>query len=109
MTKRRRVRPLGCEENVELVLAGGACTQGKYTEADMLLQEACATLEMRLGHEHPDVASSLTCRANVLAAQVGHIFRKHFSGGLGTSAHWCELRQELLVPLFSLVHPYCTL
>lgn len=46
-----------------------AC-QGKYTEADPLYERSLAILEKVLGPEHPDLASSLNNRAELLLVQV---------------------------------------
>ena len=45
-------------------------SQGKHGEADALLLRAIGIQEKALGPDHPEVAKSLTIRANVLRAQV---------------------------------------
>ncbi len=45
-------------------------SQGKLEEADALLLRAIGVQEKALGPEHPELAASLSSRANVLQAQV---------------------------------------
>ncbi|CAN0303319.1 unnamed protein product, partial [Hapterophycus canaliculatus] len=45
-------------------------TQGKYDEAELLLRRAVEIKEKWLGDEHPQYATSLNNRGNMLAQQV---------------------------------------
>ena len=57
-------------------MAGGAAnlaywliSTGEYAEAERLLDESLAIRRKALGPEHPQVASTLTVRANLLVAE----------------------------------------
>lgn len=50
--------------------------QGKHSDAEPLYERSQAIRENVLGPEHPEVATSLNNRANLLAKQVGAV-REH--------------------------------
>lgn len=67
--------------------------QGKYDEAELLLERCEAIEKKTLGPDHPNLARSLYMRAGLLVTQVRAV--REFSGKVPVICGWCSAEESV--------------